>query len=169
MDQQANAGDEVPLGLESAWPGSDQLAIIFGGPTAVQGLDSSSSSYPQRDAEVGAAFPLRAAGFALAALLLVATPPAGAAPYAPQEYDFSEAQAIGPAVHGVVESVRAVPLPADRSGLANVFEHALNAETGEELVLRLDDGRLATVLLEGAGRFHPGDRVRLLGGRLLRT
>lgn len=167
MDRQANARDEVPLGLESAWPGSDQLAIIFGGPTAVQGLDSSSSSYPRRDAEVRAAFPLRAAGFALAALLLAATPPAGAAPYAPEEYDFSGLQALGPSVLGIVESVREVTRHAAQP--ADVLEHALNPETADELVVRLDDGRAVTVRLDARQGFQPGERVRLLGGRLLRT
>ena len=160
MDQQANARDDVPLGLECAWPGSDQLAIIFGGPTAVQG---------QRDAEVGAAFPLRTAGVALAAFLLLATPPAGAAPYAPAEYDFSELQALGPSVLGVVESVREVPLRARSAQPADVLEHALNPETADELVVRLDDGRAVTVRLEARQGFQPGERVRLLGGRVLRT
>jgi len=163
MDQQATARDEVPLGLESAWPGSDQLAIIFGGPTAVQRLDSSSS--PKRDPEVGAALPLRLARGALAALLL-AVLPAAAAPYAPQEHDFSELSSA----FGTVESVREVPLPAAPSGLADVFEHRLNADSGVELMVRLDDGRLVVVTQDAAQRFQPGDRVRLLDrGRVLRT
>jgi hypothetical protein len=126
MDQQANARDNVPLGL-------------------------------------------RAAGVALAAFLLLATPPAGAAPYAPAEYDFSELQALGPSVLGIVESVREVPLRALSAQPADVLEHALNPETADELVVRLDDGRAVTVRLGARQGFQPGERVRLLGGRLLRT
>ena len=113
---------------------------------------------------------MRAAGISLVALLLLAAAlPADAAPYAPQEYDFGELSMIGPSARGVVESVREVPLRDGPAELANVFEHALNAETGAELVVRLDDGRAVTVRLDGLQSFRPGERVRLLGGRLLRT
>lgn len=149
---------EVALGVECAWP-----QPLTGAPTAVQGLDSPPSSSPKRDSGVGVAFSL------VAALLLGTALVAGAAPYAPQEYDFSELSSIGPSALGIVESVREVPLRPVDAQLANVFEHSLNAETGEELVVRLDDGRAVTVRLDGIQHFRPGERVRLLGGRVLRT
>ena len=58
---------EVALGVECAWP------HLTGAPTAVQGLVSPSSSYPQRDSGAGVAV-----SFA-AALLLSAAPAASAA------------------------------------------------------------------------------------------
>ena len=57
---------EVALGVECAWP------HLTGAPTAVQGLVSPSSSYPQRDSGVGAAVSL------VAALLLGTAPVASA-------------------------------------------------------------------------------------------
>jgi hypothetical protein len=145
---------EIALGVECAWP------QITGAPTAVQGLDSPSSSSPQRDSGVGVAFSLAAA------LVLGISLAAHAAPYAPQEYDFSGLPASVP---GVVESVRAVPLHANPAQFVDVFEHALNAETGEELVVRLDDGRAITVRPRSQQGFRPGERVRLVGGRVLHS
>jgi hypothetical protein len=130
---------------------------------AIQGLFCSSSPSPSRDPGVGVALPL------LAALLLGTALAVSAAPYAPQEYDFSELSMIGPSAVGIVESVREVPLHAGPAELVNVFEHSLNAETRKELAVRLDDGRVVTVLLDGEERFRPGERVRLLDGRVLRT
>ena len=172
MDQRtaqhsATAADrygEIALGVECAWP------HLTGAPTAVQGLVSPPSSSPNRDPDVGSAPFFRTAGVSLVALLLLAAAlPAQAAPHAPQEYDFSELSLIGPAALGVVESVREVPLRAGPVELVNVFEHSLNAETREELVVRLDDGRAVTLRLDGVERFRPGERVRLLDGRALRT
>ena len=56
MDRLINAREEVPLGLESAWPASEQLAVIFGAPALVPGLFFSSSS--SRDPQAGAAISL---------------------------------------------------------------------------------------------------------------
>jgi hypothetical protein len=155
---------DIALGVECAWP------QITGAPTAAQGLLSSSSSPLNRDSDVGSASFFRAARVSFVALGLVAAAhSAQAAAYAPQEYDFSGLSMIGPSARGVVESVREVPLHAGPGELANVFEHALNAETGEELVVRLDDGSAVTVQLDGIERFQAGQRVRLLGGRVLRV
>jgi len=148
---------EVALGVECAWP------QVSGAPTAVQGFSLSPSSSPKRDSGVGVALSLSVA------LLLGTALAAGAAPYAPEEYDFSELSSMGPAALGIVESVREVPLRSTPAELANVYEHSLNAETGEEVVVRLDDGNTVTVTLDGAQQFRPGERVRLLGGRVLRT
>ena len=131
---------------------------------AIQGLFySSSSPSPSRDPGVGVALPL------LAALLLGTALAVAAAPYAPEEYDFSELSSMGPATFGTVESVREAPLRSGPAQLSNVFEHSLNADTGDEVMVRLDDGRSVTLRLEGEQRFRPGERVRLLGGRVLRT
>jgi len=112
---------------------------------------------------------LRTAGVSLVALLLLAAAlPAQAAPHAPQEYDFSELSLIGPSALGVVESVREVPLRA-AAEFVDVFEHSVNGDTGEELVVRLDDGRAVTMRLNAVERFRPGERVRVLAGRVLRA
>jgi hypothetical protein len=155
---------DIALGVECAWP------QITGAPAVAQGLLSSSSSPLNRDSDVGSASFFRAAQVSLVALLLLAPAlSAGAETYAPQEYDFSELSTIGPSADGVVESVRHVRLAADPAELVNVFEHSLNAETGEELVVRLDDGSAVTVRLDGVLRFSPGERVRVLGRRVLRA
>ena len=159
MDQPLNSLQQdryrgIPLGVESAWPD------VFGAPVETQSpVSSSSSSSSNRDSGIGAAFSLRAA---LAALLLAAAQFAAAAPYAPNEYDFSD-------LCGTVEAVREVSIRREPAELAGVLEHAVQPETGEALVVRLDNGRLIIVMQEGTQRFHPGERVRLLGGRLLRS
>ena len=161
MDQPLNSPQQdryrgIPLGVESAW------LPVSGAPMEVQSPASSSSSSSKRDSGIGAAFSLRAVRGALAALLLAASQFAGAAPYAPSEYDFSD-------LSGTVEAVREVSIRREPGELADVLEHAVQPETGEALVIRLDNGRLIIVMQEGAQRFHPGERVRLLGGRLLRS
>jgi hypothetical protein len=135
----------------------------------VRSLFFLSSSSPKGDSGIGAAFPLRAARGSLAALLLAVPLTAAVAPYAPEEHDFSELSTLEPSAFGIVESVREVPLHADPAGLAGVLEHSLNAETGVELVLRLDDGRVVTVRQDSLQPLQPGERVRLLAGRALRT
>jgi hypothetical protein len=120
------------------------------------------SSSPNGDSGIGAAFSLRAARISLAVLLLAAAQFAGAAPYAPSDYDFSD-------LYGTVEAVREVSIRREPAELAAVLEHALQPETGAALVVRLDNGRLIVVMQDGTRRFHPGERVRLLGGRLLRS
>lgn len=138
--QQTDRYGGIPLGVESAWPTS------YGAPTAVPGLSTTPSSSPKRDFGVGVA-----ASLLVAALLAGATLVADAAPYAPAEYDFSDVSALEPSAFGVVQTVR---------------EFALHEE---ELVVRLDDGGTVKLLLCGAERFQPGERVRVVGGRVLRT
>ena len=84
---------------------------------------------------------------------------AHAAPYAPQEFDFSELSS------GMVEQVREVP--RDIHAFEEAMVHTLNPEVRRELLIRLDDGRLLT-LLEGARAFEAGQRVRVIAGRLER-
>lgn len=83
---------------------------------------------------------------AISALIFAVALPAGAAPYAPQEYDFGGLPALEAQAFGVVESVR-----------------ELSARPGaQELVVRLDDGR-ELVVQSGMQHFEPGERVRLVG------
>jgi outer membrane lipoprotein SlyB len=101
----------------------------------------------------------------LIAAILAAATAACATPYAPQEFDFSELAGLDGMVYGIVETVRAVELDQRPAGLAGVFEHAIRPEAGDELVVRLDDGRAITVVQDGMQRFEPGQRVRVVPGR----
>jgi len=83
----------------------------------------------------------------IAALLAAATSTAHA-----QELGLEE-------VHGVVESVREVPLRRYPAGLAEVFEHAINPETAQEVIVRLADERAIAVVQDGPQRYEPGERV----------
>ncbi|HEY2336920.1 MAG TPA: hypothetical protein VGI18_06080 [Burkholderiales bacterium] len=128
----------------------------YGAP-AVSGLSSSSSSSsPSRGPVAGAAVSLFA--------LLFAAFSATAAPYAPRDFDFGEAEHLDAALCGVVEGVRETA-STDLEPLAEVFEHAVG-QAAEELRVRLDDGSLVVVVWDGAQRFQPGARVRLLHGRV---
>jgi outer membrane lipoprotein SlyB len=98
------------------------------------------------------------------AAILAAATAACATPYAPQEFDFSELAGDGTA-YGIVESVREVQLGQRPVWLAGVLEHSIRPETGDELVVRLDNGRAITVVQDGMQRFEPGQRVRVLPGR----
>lgn len=101
----------------------------------------------------------------IAAMLAAASATAGCAtPYAPQEFDFGAPDSLDGAAYGIVESVREVRLERNPAGLADVFEHAVNPETRDELIVRLHDGRTVTVLRDGSQRFAPGQRVRVLSG-----
>ena len=75
-----------------------------------------------------------------------------AAPYAPQEFDFSE-------LAGTVESVHETVIERP---LRDVFEHALNPDTVDQLTVRLDDGRAIILQPEDMQRFVPGERVRVI-------
>ena len=85
------------------------------------------------------------------AAVLVAAASAEAGPFEPH-YGLSEAE-------GIVESVREVPLRKYPAGLAEVFEHAINPETAQEVVVRLGDERAMVVVQDGPRRLEPGERV----------
>ena len=73
-----------------------------------------------------------------------------AAPYAPQEFDFS---GLGGVAYGTVELVKpALPSPTEL------------AEKTEAALVRLDDGRRITVVLRLLQHVEPGERVRVLRG-----
>lgn len=69
------------------------------------------------------------------------------------------------AATGIVESVREVPLPEDPAGFPGAFEHAFKPRTGDELLVRLDDGRAITVVQTGMQIFQPGQRVLVVPER----
>ena len=127
--------------------------MVYGAP-AVQGLSSSSSSSsPSRGQDAGAAVSFFA--------LLFAAFSATAAPYAPRDFDFGGSGDLDEAVCGVVEEIR----EKDASGpLEQALEHPVRPE--KELRVRLGDGRLVVVAWDGAQRYQPGARVRLLHGRI---
>ena len=88
----------------------------------------------------------------LIALMFAAIPldSALAAPYAPQEFDFSGLDGVA---YGTVELVRpALPSPTEL------------AEKTEAALVRLDDGRSITVVLLPLQHMEPGERVRVVRG-----
>jgi len=82
-----------------------------------------------------------------------------AAPYAPQDFDFSGLSS------GTIEQVREAP--RDIHAFEEAMVHKMNPEVRRELLIRLDDGRVLTVL-EGARPFEAGQRVRIVAGRVAR-
>jgi hypothetical protein len=96
-------------------------------------------------------------------MLLCAALSAGAAPYAPRESDFGAvAGERDEAVCGVVEEV--TEKDAASEPIAQALEHPVRAD--EQLRVRLGDGSVVVVVWDGAQRFQPGARVRLLHGRI---
>jgi len=94
-----------------------------------------------------------------AAILGGAALAAGAAPYAPQEFDFTGLDLSGSA-YGVVETVK--PAQRNEPVHAGVFEHFVEPEAAAGLVIRLDSGIGVTLVDYGPERFQPGQRVQLV-------
>jgi hypothetical protein len=80
-----------------------------------------------------------------------------ASPYAPQEFDFSGLSG------GTIES--ALDAPRDIHAFQEAVEHKINPEPSQRLLIRLDDGR-ALIVTQREGRFEPGQRVRVIAGRI---
>lgn len=80
-----------------------------------------------------------------------------AAPYAPQEFDFSS---LHDNRFGTVELVQ----PAEAAALpfADVFELVMFPEPAARLVIRLDGGASIDVIDHDGQRFAPGQRVRVI-------
>jgi outer membrane lipoprotein SlyB len=96
-----------------------------------------------------------------ALLSLAASLTACAAPYAPQEFDFSELDSQG-VVLGTVESVATVRIERDIHAYEAPAELRIQPELGDRMVIRLDDGRAVTLVPNGMQRFEAGERVRVL-------
>jgi hypothetical protein len=92
----------------------------------------------------------------IAALLIAATGTVATADdHAPEEFDFAGLSSVE---HGVVE---ALP-PQYPAGLTEVFEHSINPQTDEQLVVRLEDGSAITLVQDGKRQFQDGDRVLVM-------
>jgi hypothetical protein len=98
----------------------------------------------------------------LAALILGgAALAAGAAPYAPQEFDFSGLELSDGTAYGVVESIQ----PARQDPIhADVFEHSVQPEVLPRLLIRLDGGVGIALVHYGPEPFRPGQRVQVVRG-----
>jgi len=94
-----------------------------------------------------------------AAILAGAAFGAAAAPYAPQEFDFSGLD-VSDGSYGVVETVN--PAPRTEPIHADVFEHSVEPEAAADLLIRLDSGTGVTLVQYGPERFRPGQRVQLV-------
>lgn len=93
----------------------------------------------------------------LAAALLLAALPAHAA-----HPDACFASAGGGTSAGTVESVREVPVSRDLHAFdPEILEHRQRPETGEELVVRLDEGPLVVLTLPRPQQLQAGERVRV--------
>ena len=66
---------------------------------------------------------------------------------------------------GIVESVRETQLADQPPAFPGVFEHAAKPRTGDELLVRLDDGRAISVVQTGMRSFQPGQRVLVIPER----
>jgi hypothetical protein len=91
-----------------------------------------------------------------AAILTGAALGAAAAPYAPQEFDFSGLDVS----YGVVETVN--PAPRTQPIHTDVFEHSVEPDAPADLLIRLDSGTGVTLVQYGPERFRPGQRVQLV-------
>lgn len=102
----------------------------------------------------------RGAVLALAALPLACS-------IAPQMEGESTAGDFGPTA-GVVETVQPVTFYKGDPALADVFEHAVQPQAGDRLLIRLDGGHWVTLVDEGLQHFHPGQRVRVVSSGSIR-
>ena len=66
---------------------------------------------------------------------------------------------------GIVESVRETQLAEAPHGFTGVFELAARPRSGDELLVRLDDGRAITLVQTGMRAFQPGQRVLVVPDR----
>jgi outer membrane lipoprotein SlyB len=95
-------------------------------------------------------------------MLSLASLVACAAPNAPQEFDFSELNSWQDSIFGTVESMRVVRIERDIHAYEETLELRIQPELRDELVIRLDDGRAITIVLNGTQQFQAGERVRVL-------
>jgi hypothetical protein len=99
----------------------------------------------------------------LAALILGgAALAAGAAPYAPQEFDFSGLDLSDGTAYGVVESIQ--PLRHTDPVQAGTFEDSVQPEVASRVLIRLDGGAGIALVSYGLEQFQPGQRVQVVYG-----
>jgi hypothetical protein len=98
----------------------------------------------------------------LTAILAGSALVAAAAPYAPQEFDFTGLD-VSDGSYGVVETVK--PVQRDEPVNADVFEHSVAPEASTGLLIRLDSGTGVTLVHYGPEHFRPGQRVQLVKDR----
>ena len=99
--------------------------------------------------------------FVLAPVLAAAAFGVAGQRYALEEFDLP-ALALAGSAAGTVEAVRETPLIRDRDAFhAEAFEHRFRQDSVEELVIRLDSGRVVTVARDPTLRLKPGQRVRV--------
>src|SRR5712664_3309423 len=101
----------------------------------------------------------------------------GCASIAPQDYGYSEARSVQSVAYGTIESVRPVRLNEDHGGVGtaagaiggglagNALERNATAQSGTEIVVRLDSGATIAVVQGASEQFEAGQRVRVLTGR----
>ena len=87
---------------------------------------------------------------------------AGAAPYAPQEFDFSGLDLSDGTTYGVVESIQ--PVQEKDPVQAGTFEDSVQPEVVSRLLIRLDGGAGVALVHYGPEQFQPGQRVQLVHG-----
>ncbi len=80
-----------------------------------------------------------------------------AAPYAPQEFDFTS---LHDTRFGTVELVR--PAQPAVPPFAGVFELVMYPEPDAQLLIQLDDGGSIEVIDRDGHHFEPGQRVRVI-------
>jgi len=83
-----------------------------------------------------------------------------AAPYAPQEFNFSGLESTVGAAYGLVESVE--PARPENPVRVDVFEHAVRPGTAKRFVIRLDSGAGISIVQDGPERLEAGQRVYVL-------
>lgn len=98
--------------------------------------------------------------FPLVALLLAFAAPLAAAPYAPQEFDFSGLESTVGEAYGLVESIQ--PAQPSEPVHVDVFEHAVQPGAAKRFVIRLDGGAGLSIVQDGPERLEPGQRVYVL-------
>ena len=88
----------------------------------------------------------------IAALFAATTSTGFADDYASPEFDFTGLPSME---HGVVEA----HIPQHPPGLGEVFEHSINPESDDQIVVRLEDGSAVTVEHDATVPLQPGEAV----------
>jgi hypothetical protein len=95
----------------------------------------------------------------LTALLIAFAAPLAAAPYAPQEFDFSGLESTVGLQYGLVENIQ--PAQPGEPIHVDVFEHSVRSGTAKRFVIRLDSGAGISIVQDGLEQLEPGQRVQV--------